>query len=209
VRTQAALILAEKTKHQNPAALLGLFEALDEDDFDTCQQSLRSINGTFQENPSSVTPERIEELINFLGKSRFPSDRNMDNDIRWTTEDVLIAHCDKSFPYLITAIRHDSASAKLAVLEAIWIIAENRVIPREQILDAVPALIEALNDGYQGVMPREGRYVSVKNLAQEALVKISPLEILQEYLKNERTWLHPHVKKVIEQIQSTNTQNTN
>lgn len=193
VRIEAGLTLADKTNCRNEVAMSGLLEALDETDADIKEHALQSIHGIFQEVPSSISRTAITKLIISLG--------DMEIDIRWTAEHVLISQCDKTLPYLIEAISHDFSSIQIAALEAIWIISYNYILPHQQLLSAVPALIEALDDHDQGVTPRDKECTSVSQLAEEILIVLSPVEELSAYLQNDRTWMHQHVSRVLERIQ--------
>lgn len=193
VRIDAALALAEKTEGKNEYALSGLLEALDVEDVDTKDRALKSIWSIFQEIPSSVSKRPIEKLIDALG--------DINVDIRWTAEHVLINQCDKTLSYLIEAISHDFSSIQIAALEAIWIISDNYTLPHQQLLSAVPALIEALEDHDQGVTPRDKEYTCVSKLAEKILIVLSPAEELSAYLQNDRTWMHQHVSRVLQRVQ--------
>ncbi|MEQ8676539.1 MAG: hypothetical protein RIC84_25210 [Aggregatilineales bacterium] len=194
VRIHSAIALAEKTEGKNEHALSGLLEALDVEDIDTKDRALKSIWQIFFEIPLSVSRRPIEKLIEVLS--------DMDVDTRWTAEHVLISQCDKTLPYLIEAISHEFSSVQIAVLEAIWIITTNNTLPRSQLLTAVPQLIEALKKHDQSVTPRDKEYTSVSKLAQKILIELAPIEELEEYLQNDRTWMHKYVNSVIRLIQN-------
>lgn len=197
VRIEAALALAEKTDCRNDVAMPGLIEALHESDKDIKKRALLSIYGIFREVPSSISQTAIAELIDILGDT--------DNDIRWDAASLLISQCRKTLPYLIEAISHEFSSVRIAALEAIWIISHNQTLPYQQLLSAVPALIEILNDHRQATTPRDLNYTFVSKLAEEVLIKLSPIEELTAYLQNDRTWMHEQVKRVIKLIQGRET----
>lgn len=194
VRVDAALALAEKTDGKNESALPGLLEALDAPDSDTRENAVKSIGKIFQEIPSSVAPTTIAKLIDVLD--------DMDIYIRWLAESVLISKCHITLPYLIEAISDDSRIVRIGALEAIWIISDNHTLPRQDLISAVPALIEVLTDYWPGTTPRDKTNISVSKLAAKILVKIAPIEQLSAYLQNDQTWMHEHVRKILEQIQN-------
>lgn len=192
VRIKAALTLAEKTECKNEKALSGLLEALKGSESDTKIRALDFIHYTFGNFPSAVKSTEIEQLVQALADS--------DNDVRWAAERVLIGQCQESLPYLVEAIGHEGTYVRLAALEAVWIISEQNILTNQQLHSAVPALIEALNDGDQAPTPRDQEYTSVSKFAAKILVSLSPVKELSEYIQNDRTWMHKHVEKILERI---------